>query len=87
MASFKTEIGKVRKINHEEGVGEIVSQSGNYMFLLNDIGFNTLNLKEGDTVKFRAEKIQDYNRAFFVDKIILEKDYLNNKKEYKPKKY
>ncbi len=58
-------IGKIK--NYQNGAGEIVTQDDTYLFTINDIKDD--NISNGDLVKFRAEKVHDNCRAFFVKKI------------------
>ena len=37
-----------------------------YLFLKNDVNYD--DIAKGDLVKFRAEKIHDQNKAFFISK-------------------
>ena len=63
----KINVGKIRSFDEETGVGEIVTSSTTYMFTQDDM--RTPGLEEGDYVKFRAELINNINKAFFVTKI------------------
>ena len=65
MDTYKT--GKIYKILKENGVGYIVDDSNMYLFTMNDSKeFELLNI--GDIVRFRAEKVNNEFRAFFVKK-------------------
>lgn len=59
-------IGKIKTIDKEYGVGEIVAIDDLYLFTVNDI---KEDLNVGDIVKFRGEEVNEEKRAFFVDKI------------------
>ncbi len=61
-------IGKIRKIDYDKGIGEIVTSDSNYFFTIDDISYNG-TLFKGDNVKFRAENVQGVNKAYFVNKI------------------
>ena len=59
-------IGKIREIDYSKGVGEIVTVDKIYQFTVNDSSsFN--DLKKGDLVRFRGEKVNNIDKAFFVD--------------------
>lgn len=62
-------IGKIRTYDNNTGLGEIVSSNGVFMFTFNDLKYS--DIKPGDVVKFRAERVHDVNRAFFVNRIQL----------------
>ena len=82
-------LGKVRKIDYDKGVGEIVTKDNSFFFTINEILNSSDNLQPGDVVKFRAELVQDKSKAYFVSKV--DENYeLNNSDEpqsktYKPK--
>ena len=59
--------GKINKYDKFKGVGEIVSLDNIYFFTINNLMDHNIN--NGDLVKFRAEKINEKNMAFFVNKI------------------
>ena len=65
MDTYKT--GKIYKILKENGVGYIVDDSNMYLFTVNDSKEFEL-LEVGDIVRFRAEKVNNEFRAFFVKK-------------------
>lgn len=69
------EIGKV--IKYDDVVGKIISSSGNYLFLSNELE-NKINLN--DLVIFRPECFNNLKRAFFVSNL---KDYLKENKDNK----
>lgn len=60
---MKFEIGKVTEFNGCSG--KIISKSGSYLFLDKDI-INNGYFEIGDYVIFRGEKVEETNRAFFV---------------------
>ena len=70
------EIGKIH--DYDNYSGKIVSSSGVYMFLHHDI--KNEDIKEGDIVIFRPEKINNENRAFSIKKL---ENILVNTKERK----
>ena len=65
-------IGKIRSINYSSGVGEIVTTNNSYMFTVDCIS-SPDKLLEGDIVKFRAESVHSVNKAYFIDKVDLNK--------------
>ena len=65
-------IGKIRNIDYKTGVGEIITNDNNYLFTTDCISSNE-KLATGDVVKFRAELIHDTPKAYFIDKVDLEK--------------
>ena len=66
MEQDKITIGRIREYDEKSGIGEIISLQSSYMFLKDDICYKDVN--KGDLVKFRAEKIHDTNKAFFIRK-------------------
>ena len=68
MAYNETVIGKIRSIDYNKGVGEIVSSNNTFMFTIDDLSTND-KYNEGDLVKFRAELVQDTPKAYFINKI------------------
>lgn len=66
MNNYKT--GKVYKIEKENGVGYVVDGEEKYLFTSEDQYTDFDNLEKSDEVRFRAEKVEDINRAFFVKK-------------------
>ena len=68
MNNYKT--GKVYDIKKDEGVGYVVDGEKEYLFTANDIHSDFDNLEKEDIVRFRAEIIDDVNRAFFVKKTL-----------------
>ncbi len=66
MEQDKSTLGKVKDLDIKKGVGTIVSSIDSYMFTINDINNNDISVD--DYVKFRAEKVHNQNRAFFVKK-------------------
>jgi hypothetical protein len=88
MEQNKLTIGKVKEYNSKQGVGEIISIYNSYMFTKDDVCYDTL--KEGDIVKFRAEKVHDKNKAFFINKYELTDEIggkIEKSKIYKSDKY
>ena len=77
--------GKIKNIDYEKGIGEIVTSDSNYMFTTDCISTDEI-LNIGDFVKFRAEAIHNTNKAYFVKKIDLNKN-LNDYRILKSKKY
>ena len=75
-------IGKIKSINNEFGVGEIVDTETIYLFTINDI---KEDINVGDLVKFRAENINNENKAFFINKI--DENYKLNDSYIKSKIY
>lgn len=75
MENNKIKFGKIYEYDIKSGIGKIITKNEIYLFTDND----TLetNLKQGDFVKFRAEKVLDIDRAYFVKK------YINITKENK----
>ena len=73
-------IGKVKDYNKFSGVGEIVTIDDTYIFTLDNLV--DCNIDNGDIVKFRAEKVNDKNIAFFVNKYDLNTDTAKAKKYY-----
>ena len=69
MGYNRPNIGKIRNYDNNTGLGEIVSSNGVFMFTLGDLKYQDVNI--GDLVKFRAERIHNANRAFFINKIQL----------------
>ena len=85
MEQNKSTIGKVREFDNNLGVGEIISMYNTYMFTKDDVLYD--DLKKGDLVKFRAEKIHDCNKAFFIKKYELIQDMggkISKSKIYRP---
>ena len=82
-------LGKIRKIDYDKGVGEIVTKDKSCFFTINEINNSSDNLQPGDVVRFRAELVQERNKAYFVSKV--EENYELNysdepqSKTYKPK--
>ena len=68
MSYNKIALGKIRTIDYTLGVGEVVTSDGIFMFTIDDISTKE-ELHPGDLVKFRAEKIHDIQKAYFVSKI------------------
>ena len=60
-------IGKIKNMDKQNGVGEIVTIDDIYTFTIDNL--KDKNVENGDLVKFRGEKINDKNMAFFVNKI------------------
>ena len=75
-------IGKIKEINKEFGVGEIVTIDDVYLFTINDI---KEDINVGDIVKFRGEDVNEEKRAFFVNKI--DSNYKIKKNMVKAKLY
>ena len=75
----KNAIGKVAYYNQEKGVGRIITNEHTFMFILDDLLDKDVN--RGDLVKFRAEKVNNEYRAFFISKYDMNKfnDSKNNK--------
>ena len=67
-------IGRVSQFSNEKGVGKIVTPDNIFMFTIDDLTDDSIN--NGDLVKFRAEKIHDEYKAFFVSKCDME-EYIN----------
>jgi hypothetical protein len=67
----KNIIGKVGAYNQDKGVGKIVTDNNTYLFLVDDL--IDKDIKRGDFVKFRAEKVRDEYRAFFVSRYDINK--------------
>ena len=61
----KNMIGKIIKMDFSTNVGEILTPSEKFIFTFDE----TDKLAVGDIVKFRAEKVQDISKAFFVSKL------------------
>ena len=61
-----SKIGKIKDIDKDFGVGEIVAANDIYMFTIDDLNDE---IKNGDIVKFRSEVVNGKNRAFFINKI------------------
>ncbi len=76
--------GKIRTIDNELGIGEIITPEDSFRFLLED---KMTDLEAGDIVSFRAEQIDGKNRAFFINKIEESKLYNNIDDKYKLKNY
>ena len=73
------QIGKV--ISFDESVGKIISETGEYLFLQEDIEEDFL-IRRGRMVAFRGELVYGTKRAFFVrgaENVLMGKV----KKEYK----
>ena len=68
-------IGKVKEYNGVSGT--IVTADDSYMFLDSDVNSK---ISAGDLVKFRAEKVNETNRAFFVKQY--NEDILNVDQQY-----
>ena len=62
--------GKILLIKKEEGIGYVVDGEKEYLFTLNDTNTDFTNLEKEDLVRFRAELVNDIDRAFFVKKLI-----------------
>jgi len=62
------DIGKIRNFDIVKGYGDIVSNNDVYTFLVKDLDSKD-RIKNGDLVSFRKEKINNINRAFFINKI------------------
>ena len=75
-------IGKIKSIDTNFGTGVIVDNETTYLFTLNDLKGN---VESGDLVKFRAEIVNDQNRAFFVNKI--DQNYEMKDNLFRGKKY
>ena len=60
--------GKIYKIYKDNGVGYIVDEENKYLFTIFDVNTKWDELADGDLVRFRAEQINDTNRARFVKK-------------------
>ena len=60
------QIGKIRNIDYNSGVGEVVSSEDSFIFRITDDTPN--DLKTNDYVIFRAEQVQNQNIAFFIKK-------------------
>ena len=88
MEQDKNTIGRIREYDEKSGIGEIISLQNSYMFLIDDLCYN--DASKGDLVKFRAEKVNDINKAFFIRKFENKKE-LNGKisksKIYKSSQY
>ena len=65
MSYNKVMLGKIINIDYKTNTGEILTSDEKYLFIIEE----KTNFKEGDLVKFRAEKVQDTNKAYFVSKI------------------
>ena len=63
-------VGKVYNIDYKSGYGEVVTYDDDdiYMFTIDDIISNE-RINKGDYIVFRKEKVNDINKAFFVNKI------------------
>lgn len=72
-------VGKVCNIDYKSGYGEVVTYDDDdiYMFTIEDIISNE-KINKGDYIVFRKEKVNDINKAFFVNKI--SKEELNTDK-------
>lgn len=82
-------LGKVRKIDYDKGVGEIVTKDNTFFFTINEIINDNNSIQPGDIVKFRAEQVQDRSKAYFISKVA-ENYQLNisdepQSKTYRPK--
>ena len=76
MNNYKT--GKVYVINQDEGVGYVIDGEKKYLFTITDSYTSFNELKKDDIVRFRAEQVNDIDRAFFVKKSLKkEKNNLN----------
>ena len=74
MQKFKEiSIGMIKEIDYSAGIGYLITDNNEYMFLTKDI-INNIILNKNDLVKFRGEIINGTKRAFFIKKI----DRLNN---------
>lgn len=76
MEQDKITIGRIREYDEISGTGEIISLQSSYMFLIDDVCDKEIN--KGDLVKFRAEKVNNINKAFFIRKYETNKE-LNGK--------
>ncbi len=63
--------GKIYKIEKEKGLGYIADENEIYLFTLNDTNCDYNELEVGMLVRFRAEKKDIVNRAFFIKKLDL----------------
>ena len=87
MEQDKSTLGKIVDLDIKKGVGTVVSAADTYMFTVDDINSNDISVN--DYVKFRAEKVHNQNRAYFLKKynendsiygkIIKSKVYKSNK--------
>ena len=68
MNNYKT--GKILLIKKEEGIGYVVDGEKEYLFKLNDTNTDFTNLEKEDLVRFRAELVNNIDRAFFVKKVL-----------------
>ena len=68
MNNYKT--GKILLIKKEEGIGYVVDGEKEYLFTLNDTNTDFNNLEKEDLVRFRAELVNNIDRAFFVKKVL-----------------
>lgn len=68
MNNYKT--GKILLIKKEEGIGYVVDGEKEYLFTLNDTNTDFTNLEKEDLVRFRAELVNNIDRAFFVKKVL-----------------
>ena len=59
-------IGKIRNIDYNSGVGEVVTNKDKYLFRITSEVPN--DLTPNDYVLFRAEQVQNQNIAFFIKK-------------------
>ena len=76
MNNYKT--GKVYVINQDEGAGYVIDGEKKYLFTITDSYTSFNELKKDDIVRFRAEQVNDIDRAFFVKKSLKkEKNNLN----------
>jgi hypothetical protein len=70
----KKSVGKILKIDYDLGYGEIVTDDCDIcIFTTNNISCHD-KVNQGELVKFREEKRQDYDIAFFVNKIESKED-------------
>lgn len=63
MIVMKLEIGKIIEFN--DFFGKITSKSGTYVFFKDDI-INNSKIELNDYVIFRPDRVNEINRAFFV---------------------
>ena len=75
------QIGKIRNIDYNSGVGEVVGRENTFIFKITDD--TPTDLQTNDFVIFRAEQVQNQNVAFFVKKYNEENNQILN---YKPNK-
>lgn len=76
MNNYKT--GKIYVIDNDEGIGYVIDGEKKYLFTITDSFTLFKELKKDDIVRFRAERVNDTDRAFFVRKALKkEKNNLN----------